>query len=137
MTVSEQERTLVTQMPESLRRKILRVMLDDDSTWDNACAKAEALLATGSVAFKEAVAKEAQSLYKSRHLTELNKAMKGMKEKWYGEGYDDGAKNETHFSVPCPRCGKDMNFTNFDSNWLTAKTILETAFKDWSHVNCK
>jgi hypothetical protein len=134
--VANQDGAEKAQIPRRLWAAITKIQLENDSDWDTACLKVAILTDTNSTAFKDLVEKESLRKYKSKHFTEMNKTMQSQKQEWYTKGYLEGSENETHFSLPCKKCGKDMDFTDFGENWPQVKQVLEGAFKDWSHIKC-
>ena len=134
-------------IPHELQIEILRIQVEENLSWEDACIKAATLLKTNSEEFKRAVEAEAERRYKSRHMSELDKARKTIEEKAYKKGYDEGyrkgydegytkAMSEDHFYVPCSICGKPMHFSSKDSNWKDVKRVLYNAFRTWAHTAC-
>ena len=126
-------------IPHELQIEILRIQVEENLSWEDACAKAATLLKTNSEEFKRAVEAEAERRYKSRHMSELDKARKTIEEKAYRKGYEEGytkAMSEDHFYVPCSICGKPMHFSSKDVNWEDVKQVLYNAFRNWHHTSC-
>ncbi|MFH0897851.1 MAG: hypothetical protein V1850_07410 [Candidatus Bathyarchaeota archaeon] len=105
--------------------------------WGDACAKAAELIDANSKEFKEAVQREAQRLYKSRLMGELNKARSTVEERAFNKALELVRTVDDNFHVPCGKCGKPMQFSDRDKIWESEiKPALYEAFKDWSHANC-
>ncbi len=129
------------QIPVSLQRGIMRIMVEEKLDWDAACDKAAALLDENGEAFKKAVNAEAERRFKSRLMKEVNNAVKGARysiwKKAYEEGKDWVRMNEDNFRVPCMICGKPMYFSSRDKEWESQiKPILYEAFANWYHTSC-
>lgn len=134
----------ISVLPKSLMMKI-EIMVDNNIDSFEACEKAAILLDENSKMFKELVDAAAERRYKSRFMTQLDKARASIKEEAYKEGYDDGYNkgyNESmkikRFTVPCSICGKPMVFTSNNEEWFDkVRPMLYEVFKDWYHTKCK
>jgi hypothetical protein len=128
-------------IPRKLKMSLLKLQVDEDLSWEEACLRATAMLARQKRTIDRAVAREANRRYKSRHLSELNKARKTIREQGYVQGYADGhrtAMMSAHFTVPCPSCGKPMRFAQTQPDWNdTVQPMLNRAFIDRIHVKCQ
>ena len=69
-------------------------------------------------------------------MRQINAARETIKDKAWDEGAEYVRRNEIHFQVPCPKCGKPMRFSDADNGWEKESAALREAFKDWSHTNC-
>jgi len=122
-------------IPHELQIAIMRIQVEENLTWEEACVKAATLLKTNSEEFKKAVEAEAKRIYKRRFMTQLNKARETIYAKGYEAGYKEAA-SEDHFHVPCSICGKPMHFSSTDENWDKIREVLYNAFKTWAHTSC-
>jgi len=124
-----------TSLPRELYMAIVRLQASENLDWDEACVRAAGLLDQQGEKFKRAIELEAQRLYKSRFMSELNKARKSIEKQYYKLGYDEAMKIE-HFSVPCSVCGEPVVFSSRDARWDEARRTLSEAFKNCRHTNC-
>lgn len=61
-------------IPLKLNNTILKVQVENNTKWNEACVRAADLINTNSLEFKNSVQREAERLHKRRFLGELNKA---------------------------------------------------------------
>ncbi|MFC1804165.1 hypothetical protein ACFL0D_09425 [Thermoproteota archaeon] len=108
---------------------IIRLQGDEGLTWDEACTRASTLLDTGKEVYTKSVRKEAQSLYKSRHMTEMNKSRK----KWVEEGYRKGVE-EYKITYPCSVCGGELVLKPGEKDHEAMKGFMRQA--GWAHSSC-
>lgn len=122
------------QIPHDLQMDIIRIQASKNLDWPDACRKAAILLDANSKKFEQELKRRAELTYKSRFMTEINKAKKTLRE----EITKKVRQTEDNFRVPChKKCGYYMNFSNRDDNWESGiKPTLYEAFKTWSHTNC-
>lgn len=136
------------EFPDRLRKAIVRLRADENLDLPQALDRAGILLEQNSEAFAQELQAKANTLYKSRHMVELNKARSAWKRdadfeakmKWT-EGYQAAQKfvreNATVFRIPCSICGESMTVSSMDGSDLsTIKEVLLEAFKNWSHPSC-
>ena len=50
------------------------------------------------------------------------------------ESYDFGVRDGAKFDLPCCECGEPMCFSLDEPE---VKKVLEEAFKNWRHINCR
>jgi hypothetical protein len=79
--------------------------------------------------------------------------IKRLEEEAYEKGFNDGFDSALdsverdgpwmwfrieEFTVPCPKCGKPMLFSNrFKEDWeRNVRPVLAKAFSGWAHVKC-
>jgi hypothetical protein len=120
-----------TSVPRELYMAIVRLQAAENLDWDEACLRAVDLLNKNGGEFKHATELEAQRVYKSRFMSELNKSRKTI----YKMGYNEAMQID-RFTIPCSICGKPMQFTSRDPKWEEQKLILNNAFKNVCHTNC-
>jgi len=118
-------------IPRELYMAIVRLQAAENLDWDEACLRAVDLLDKNGGEFKHAAELEAQRIYKSRFMSELNKSRKTL----YKMGYNEAMQIE-RFTVPCSTCGKSIQFTSRDPKWEEQKRLLNDAFKNVCHANC-
>lgn len=134
IATSNGEGAIKVSIPRRLQMALLKIQVDNDMDWNQACEKTFQLLDGNSEAFKQAVQREALRIYKSRHMAELNKA----KETFQKDAMELVRKAEDNFRVPCNKCHKPMYISSRDDNWETKmKPILYKAFGNWIHTNCE
>ena len=116
---------------------LIRVQASEDMTWEEACRRGADLLEKNSEEFRRAVESEAERRYKSRHLTEFNKARGTIIDQSYKRGYDAGYKAarsayETwHF---CVVCGEK---TTIKPNDNAHQAVIEFLHDNqWGHTAC-
>jgi hypothetical protein len=113
-----------------------------------ALERAATLIDKNSAEFDEELQSRNNTLYKSRHMVELNKARakwqveheKELREKVKG-GWEDGEnwvrENEHHWRIPCSVCGREMYFSSEDEDFAGKYKVLKEAFKNWRHADCE
>ena len=128
-------------IPRSLKMAVIRIQSDQDLDWDEACQHLATLAEPNGKKFKQAVSREANRRYKSRHLTELNKA----KKTYIDQGYQDGFLMGTHagyneavkdwrVSYPCGVCGDPVYMKPGEKSTEDAVEYLKS--KGWLHSAC-
>jgi hypothetical protein len=123
-------------VPRKLKMSLLKLQVDEDISWEEACLRATSLLAQQKKTIDRAVAREANRRYKSRHLKEMNKARKTIFDQGYRAGYNRAMTIE-HFTVPCSQCGKPMLFSQAQKDWgKHVQSTLQQAFGRRVHVKC-
>jgi len=84
----------VSEIPRSLHKVLVKIMANDDLDFYDPCEKAAYLLDQNVRIFQEKVEAKANSLYKSRHMRELNKSIKTLsvreREDAYVQGHQKG-----------------------------------------------
>ena len=132
------------RLPFKLRMSIVKLMADNYIDFDEALDKAAVLIDNNTKAYKKAVSKEAQSIYKSRFMKEINnarstiqrKATKEVTDQYteaYGEGYQQG-KQDNAIYYYCKVCGKLIYVTpGSDSHQAIINCMHE---KGWGHSTC-
>jgi hypothetical protein len=133
--------------PEQFRRVIVRLMANENLDLAQALDRASILIDKNSAKFEMELQSRANTLYKSRHMVELNKARAGWKAEHEKalldtrvKGFDDGQKwvreNEHVWHVPCSACSQPMTFSSKDANFADQYEVLKEAFKNWKHTDC-
>ena len=133
----------------SLEMTIIKIRAELELDWEAACEHLAELAEPNSKKFKQAVNREANRRYKSRHMAELNKAKKTLEDKGYDKGYSDGdviglrvgralgldqATREWRISYPCNVCGKPCYMK---PNGPSTKVAVEyLTSKNWGHGEC-
>ena len=119
-------------IPKSLYQSIVKIQAEEGLEWIQACDKAALLLNRNAEEFKRSVERQAQSLYKSRFMKQLNKSRESITEEAAWSVRD----TEDNFRVPCAKCGKWMYFSSIDDNWEEKKDMLYRTFGQWAHTKC-
>ena len=131
-------------VPKSLEMAIVKIRAELEIDWEAACEHLAELADPNGKKFKQAVNREANRRYKSRHMTELNKAKKTLEDKGYSEGegigrkigralgYDQATK-EWRISYPCSVCGEPI-YMKPEGN--ATKDAVEYLSKTWGHTSC-
>jgi hypothetical protein len=130
------KQSVKTSIPRQLYQAIIRIQADEDSDWTEAAEKAALLVDANGEKFKEAVAREADRLARSRFLKQLNKGRESIRDNAFNKGMNYVRRSEDNFRVPCSICGKPMYFSSRDENWENERTVLYEAFGNWRHTNC-
>jgi hypothetical protein len=136
------------EIPRELYMAIVRLQASEDLDWHDACVKASQLLDSNSKEFRKAVEKEAQRIYNSKFMTQLNKA----KMKVWNEGFEAGRRNALNsiFSLSpeeasrhglsyalCPYCDKPIYGVVVDANDNLGKWVLDKIREaGWHHTKC-
>jgi hypothetical protein len=120
-------------IPTRLYNELIKIQAADELSWNDACEKAANLLDSNSKMYKNAVAAEADRLYKSRFMTQLNKTRADLNMKGYQEGFADAAREYETWGF-CSVCGEKMTISpNSDEH----KAIIDYLRKiGWSHGHC-
>ena len=106
------------KLPKGLRKAMVNLMSREDLELEQAYERATTLLEVNSEAFDKAVNSKSNSIYKSRHITELNKARGTMKRESdlnastsYKRGYSDGledGKKKYAIDYRCSICNEPI-----------------------------
>ena len=123
---------------------IARVMARFDLDYPEALQRAAMLVDTNSRIFEEAVANEAEKRYKSRFMTQLNKARatiiveyEGRIEGSYWDGYNKGVKKgKEDYGVwyNCIVCNKPIYITPNSEPHRLVNEFLRS--RRWGHSSC-
>jgi len=130
--------------PKPLRMALARVMARFDIDYPEALERAALLLDVNSRVFEEAVASEAEKRYKSRFMTQLNKARatimvkyEGRVEDSYWNGYNEGInKGKKDYGVwfNCNVCNEPIYITpNSEPHRLVSEFLRS---RKWGHSSC-
>jgi len=141
MTASKKERMVKRSIPWSLHMAIVRLQGEEELDYREACARAAVLIEVNGSEFEVAVRVEANRLYKSRFLGEVNKA----KNTWMRKGYDDGkrdgkaegfliASEDFLIRYPCSACGLDVILRPGNPDTEAAVEFLKS--RGWGHPGC-
>ncbi|MFH0749204.1 MAG: hypothetical protein V1915_04750 [Candidatus Bathyarchaeota archaeon] len=126
-----------TSIPKALYMSIVKIQAVENLTFDEACFRCSERLEKNSVEYKRAVEFEAESRYKSRHMTEFNKAKETIARQNQKTGYEAGykaAKAQYEIWYYCSVCGEKITI-NHDSN--VHKAVIELLReKGWAHTAC-
>jgi len=121
------------QIPRELHMALLRIQVEGDLDWEEACLKAATLLDRNSEEFKKAVKREAERIYSSRFIKQLNKARETIWEEGYEKGYEDGER-ENAIWYYCDVCGKPIYVRpNSESHKAIIRYMREHG---WGHKSC-
>jgi hypothetical protein len=124
---------------------VIHIQSAQDLDWNEACERLAELAESNGKKFKQAVSREANRRYKSRHMAELNKAKKTFEDKGYSEGegigrkigralgYDQATK-EWRISYPCSICGEPIYMKPEDKDTKAAAEHLTS--QGWGHSSC-
>jgi len=132
----------------SLEMTLIKIRAELELDWEAACEHLAELADPNGEKFKQAVNREANRRYKSRHLSELNKAKKTFEDKGYDKGYSKGevignkigralgvdqATRKYRISFPCCFCGEPVYMRR---GGPSAKAAAEFLSKTWHHSDC-
>jgi hypothetical protein len=138
---SKTGRKVKRTIPWSLHMAIVRLQGTEELEYAEACVRAAVLIEEGGEGFKEAVKVEANRLYKSRFLGELNKAKNTWIQKGISIGYKDGmnqgfnlASDRFQILYPCASCGCDIVLRPDGEATKSAVEHLKSA--GWRHTDC-
>jgi len=121
-------------MPRELVQEIMRVQAEDDTDFPTACKLVAERANSGSEKFKKKVKDEAERLYRSRHFTEMNKALYTK----YVEGVKTG-KEYAKISSSCSKnCGKMVIWNLCDERDLgqVYDILRKGGIENWYHTEC-
>ena len=131
------EDSVKVPIPRQLQMAIIRLQGAEDLNWEEACVQASVLIDQNSEIFKKAAEDRALALYRSRHMSEMNKTRKTIEEKTRHVAVEMTRNEEDNFRVPCKICGKAMYFSSRDEDWEEEKKILHQALAGWQHTDCR
>ncbi len=130
--------------PKSLRMAIAKVMTRFDLDYPEALDRAALLMDINSGLFTEAVNREAEKRYKSRFMTQFNKARatilveyEGRVEGSHWNGYEKGIKEgKENYGVwyHCNVCNKPMYITPNSEPHRLVNEFLRA--RGWGHSSC-
>ena len=128
-------------IPWSMHMAIVRLQGTEELEYEEACIRAAVLIEEGGEGFKVAVKAEANRLYKSRFMGELNKAKNTWIQKGFSGGYDAGveeggilAKDSFQISYPCAVCGRDIVLR--PDGEATKSAVEHLKSEGWRHTDC-
>ena len=144
---SKQKLLDLEEMPEILRRNLVKLMASENLDYAQALDRAGLLLETNSEAYRKAVEADGNTRYKSRFLSELNKVrvqwkaehekeLESQRSLAWEQGETWVRRNEHAWHMPCGVCGKMMFFSSNDANFADQFEVLTKAFKTWHHSTC-
>ena len=145
--MQKDKRVSLEKLPEKLRRAVVKLMAAEGIDVGEALDRTALLTDKNYETWDSELNAKANSLYKSRHMSELNKTraewdrqtVKRLKEE-YWKGYNEGMKwvkeVECTWHVPCSICGKSMDFYTWDPGFAEAYATLKKAFANWHHTDC-
>ena len=137
LSTSKSEEAVKVSIPRQLHMAVLKVQVDNNMDWGDACAKAAELINANSEEFKKAVQREAQRIYNSQFMGQLNKTQDNIRKIAFQGGLGQARMDEDNFHVPCSICRKPMQFSDRDKNWESGtKPALYEAFGKWHHTSC-
>jgi hypothetical protein len=131
-------------LPGARRMALVRLMARYNIDLDEAYEKLAVLADQNSRIFDEAVKKRAESLYKSRAMTQMNAARVSINKKAnaklqsrYDEGYDDGyvkGRDEHAIYYYCNECQKPLYIQpNSEAHQAVVDAMYE---RGWGHADC-
>jgi hypothetical protein len=132
------------KLPRSLRKAMVNLMSREDLELEQAYERAATLLDTNSEAFDKAVKSKSNALYKSRHMTELNRT-RGTLEKGaslrassehkrgYQEGFNQG-KLQYEVAYRCKICEKPITIIPMSESHEAVVQLMHDA--GWGHKAC-
>ena len=123
-------------IPNGLYMAIIRLQAAENLSWNDACVRLSLLSDTNNEKFKTAINRRAETIYKSRFLSELNKARATIGNEYRIKTEHKVRTLESNFSVPCSKCGQLMYFSLRHADWGQKQKILYQAFGDWRHTSC-
>ena len=132
-------------VPRSLKMAVIHIQSAQDLDWNEACEHLAELAEPNGKKFKQAVSREANRRYKSRHMAELNKAKKTYMEAGHDTGFSDGfskgrqlgyneAIKEWRVSYPCSVCGEPC-YMRPEGN-ATKEAVKYLTSQGWRHGGC-
>ena len=136
LSLKSREGAVKAEIPRDMYMAVVRLQAAESLDWEDACVRAAQLIDSNSEEFRRAVSREAQRLYKSRFMREVNRARESIRESAWNAGAEYVRESEDNFHVPCSICGKPMHFSSRDQNWEEEKRVLHDAFRNWHHTSC-
>jgi len=128
---------VLEEVPRALRSAIVRVMAEHDLDWEPACEHAAMLIDKDGKNYQKAVKREAERIYKSRFMTQLNLARRSVHSGGYLEGYEAGVlegRRKYEVWYFCNVCGQRINIPPNSNNH---KALIEYMQEHgWGHQAC-
>ena len=128
-------------IPWELHMAIVRLQGAEELEYNEACVRAAALMEEGGEMYRDEVKAEANRMYKSRFMAELNKARNTLYQRGYDEGVSDGrktgyevVKNVYQITYPCANCGGDLVLKRNGEDTKSAIEHLKS--QGWRHTKC-
>lgn len=143
-TKSDKGPPSLEELPESLRRAVVKIMVKYSLDVEAAYEKLAVLSDTNSREFDDAVSKRSESLYKSRLMRQMNAARASINGSAtaqlkvnYDHGYNDGyakGKEDHQIYYYCVVCGKPVYIApNSNAHQAVVDLMNE---KGWGHQAC-
>jgi hypothetical protein len=82
----------IPKLARSLHQSIIRIQARENVDFDTACCIAASLIEANSETFNKAVDSKANSLYKHRYMTELNKASQSIRRNSFVQGQEEALR---------------------------------------------
>lgn len=137
ISTKSQEESVKVSIPHRLHMAILKVQVDNNVGWEEACEKAAIMLDANSKIFKESVSSEAEKAFKSRLMSQLNKSRLSIQNKGWEEGFSvgyDEALRTNQIWYFCDICGEKIIVAPNDNSH---KAIIEYMLEHgWGHTSC-
>jgi len=140
MTPRERRLSAITDteaIPRTLRQAVIKIMAEKDLDWSQACEVAAMLIDSNGKEFQSMVKREADRTYKSRFMSEMNKARVSVRSGGYWEGYADGneaGKKEAEITYRCNLCNEPiLMLPNSESHKAMVQYMYDHG---WGHSSC-
>ena len=120
-------------VPWELYMSIVKLQAEEELDFEGACQRAAMVLDDKNAKYHEEVKRKANSLYKKRHLVELNKAKQSWIENGRKQGYST-AEDKFKIEYPCSRCGERITLLPGSDSAAVAIEFLGS--EGWGHQIC-
>jgi len=133
------------KLPKGLRKAMVNLMSREDLELEQAYERVTTLLEVNSEAFDKAVNSKSNSIYKSRHMTELNRARGTLErgaslrassehKRGYQEGFNQG-KLQYEVAYRCSICDKPITIIPMSEGHKALVNYMVE--HGWHHTSCQ
>lgn len=123
---------IIIEISNEFYLTLIRIQGKHNLSFEEACDKAAIMIDPRTDEFNKQVNIKAETLCKSRFMTQLNKSKQTIADKKYDEGFCNGYEDkESEYVFPCGKCNKEIPMN--DEMWELASKFLSGR---WIHVKC-
>ena len=128
----------IKDLPDNFRLSFMKLIVKNDiNDMDFAWEKAASVLDLNGMLWEKSVNDESERKYRSRFMTQFNKAKGTIEDKAFKHGFEQGMLNGTeNYQVwyYCKVCGKRINI---NPNSEVHKVVIDLLNeKGWGHLEC-
>ena len=120
-----------------LKREIMRLQLEAEIGEEEATSRAATIIKSNRAEIEKEIQKRVNKEINSEVLTKINGMRRSIAASAFEKGAEHVRDHELRFQVNCKNCGMPMHFSSDRKNWAETTKILDKAFENWTHVDCK